>query len=128
LAAHFGIKYGHYPLLRVKMKKWIACLLHANLRVTSGIVNYCVFAHLGKYGNARRRSRALRSRRCCRLRVHMCGSRKPKTKDLTAAYKKPISFVERDAEGINMLGDKMMNIVFPPDIRAKNTLYRNPGA
>jgi hypothetical protein len=52
-----GIKYvyGHHPLLRVKIKnsKWIACLLHANLRVTSGIVNHCVFAHLGKYGNCK---------------------------------------------------------------------------
>jgi hypothetical protein len=40
LVAHKGIKYGHHPLLRVEVKKWIACLLHANLRVRSGIVNH----------------------------------------------------------------------------------------
>jgi hypothetical protein len=59
LEAHFGIKYGHHPLIMVKIKKWIACLLHANLRITSGIINYCVLAHLGKYGNAEEQGKAI---------------------------------------------------------------------
>jgi hypothetical protein len=54
------------------------------------------------------------------------GAVKPKAKDLiiTAAYKKPISFVGRNAESINMLGAKLMDIdiVFPPEVRAKNAL------
>jgi hypothetical protein len=56
------------------------------------------------------------------------GAIKPKAKDLTAAYKKPISFVGRDAESINtaMLVLKLtwMDIVFPPEVRARNALCK----
>jgi hypothetical protein len=129
LVAHYGIKYGHYPLLRVEIEKWIvACLLHANLRITSGMVNYCVFAHLGKYGKAVEQSaviEALLSTAGVWLKE---GAVKPKSKDLTEAYKKPISFVGRDAESINMLGVKLMDIVFPPEVRAKNVLCKKEHA
>jgi hypothetical protein len=124
LVGHFGIKYGHHPLLRVELKKWIACLLHANLRVTSGIVNRCVFIHLGKYGKAEEQGKAIEALLAEAGVWIKEGAVKPKSKDLTAAYKKPISFVGRDAESINMLGVKMMDIVLPPATRAKNQLCR----
>jgi hypothetical protein len=128
LVAHFGIKYGHYPLLMIKIKKWIACLLHANLRVTSGIVNNCVFAHLGKYGKAEEQSAVIEALLLTAGVWLKKGAVKPKAKDLTAAYKKPISFVGRDAESINMLGVKLMDVVFPPAVRARNTLCRKEHA
>jgi hypothetical protein len=128
LVGHFGIKYGHYPLLMVQIKKWIACLLHANLRVTSGIVNNCVFAHLDKYGKADEQSAAIEKLLSSAGVWIKEGVVKPKAKDLTAAYQKPISFVGRDAESINMLGVKLMDIVFPPAVRAKNTLCKKEHA
>jgi hypothetical protein len=108
LVAHLGTKYGHHPLLKVKVKKWLACILHANLRVTSGpgITNYCVFGHLGnlKYGKAEEQGKAIEALLATAKVWIKEGAVKPKSKDLTAAYKKPISFVGRDAEIINMLG------------------------
>jgi hypothetical protein len=77
LVAHLGIKYGHHPLLRVEIKKWIACLLHANLPgltyalQTASLTTACSHTWAS---TARRRSRALRSKRCWHLRE--CGSRK----------------------------------------------------
>jgi hypothetical protein len=56
------------------------------------------------------------------------GAVKPKSRDLTAAYKKPISFVGREAESIIMLGVKLMNIVFPPAIQEKNAFCKKEHA
>jgi hypothetical protein len=52
LLAHYGIKYGHNPLIRVPVKKWPVCLLHFDLRVKSGMLNRNIFNYLGDYGDA----------------------------------------------------------------------------
>jgi hypothetical protein len=39
LLGHWGIKYGHNPLIRVPVKKWPVCLLHLDLRLKSGMIN-----------------------------------------------------------------------------------------
>jgi hypothetical protein len=81
---------------------------------------------LTQASTARRWSRAQSSRR--RVAQESAVNFKPKAKDLTAAYKKPISFVGRDAESIKMLGVKLMNIVFPPAIRDFEERFVQKGA
>jgi hypothetical protein len=82
----------------IKLEKWIVCLLHANLRVTGGIVNHCMFAHLGKYGNAKEQGAAIEALLNEAGVWIKEGRLQAKGKDLTAEKKKAISFVGRDAE------------------------------
>jgi hypothetical protein len=50
------------------------------------------------------------------------GAIKPKSKDLSAAYKKDISFVgrDRDAVALGDLAEEMLDIMIPPEQRAED--------
>jgi hypothetical protein len=86
-----------------------------------------VFAHLGKYGKAEEHAGCCdrgAAVDCGRVAQERCGEAQSEEPHGSLLYKKPISFVGRDAEGINILGEKMMDIIFPPDIRsARRTRY-----
>ena len=122
LEAHFGHAYGHFILIRVSPNRWIACLLHANLRITSGIINILVFKFIGEYGKAEDQTKALKELLDDAGIWVREGQLKPKSKDLSAPYEKGVNFVGRDAEGINMLGTKLIDIVIPSAVRATNNL------
>jgi hypothetical protein len=117
LEAHAGIKYGRYPLINVEPEKWYLCLLHFNLRVTGGNINKLVFAHIGKFGDQKEQAKEL----CEILQEAGIWVReerlKPKSKKADAAHVKDISFVGRDAVGIQTLAENLMDVVFPPDER-----------
>jgi hypothetical protein len=93
------------------------CLLHFNLRITGGNINKLVFANIGKYGDFKEQAAEL----CAILQeagVWVIEERlKPKSKQADAAHVKDISFVGRDAVGIQTLADKLMDVVFPPEER-----------
>jgi hypothetical protein len=117
LEGHFGIVYGRYPLLHIEPDKWYLCLLHFNLRVTGGTINKCAFEHIGKYGDAKEQATAI----CAVLEEAGIWVREerlqPKSKNQNAAYVKDISFVGRDAVGIQTLAEKLMDIVIHVDER-----------
>ena len=120
LYAHFGIKYGHHPLIRVRVKKWVLCILHMDLRVKGGLINKTLFSYLGEYGNAdeqKTKVEAILTRNGVWIRD---GAVKAKSKDMNAAYKKDISFVGRDAVAIADLAEEMLDVMFPPDMRAED--------
>jgi hypothetical protein len=48
------------------------------------------------------------------------GAIKPTSKDLSAAYKKDISFVGRDAVALGDLAEEMLDIMIPPEQRAED--------
>jgi hypothetical protein len=117
LEGHAGIKYGRHPLLNIEPKLWYLCLLHFNLRVTGGNINKLVFAHIGKFGDFKEQAAEL----CAILQEAGVWVReerlKPKSKEADAAHVKDISFVGRDAVGIQTLAEKLMDVVFPVDER-----------
>ena len=113
LLAHFGIKYGHFPLLRIPVKRWPLCLLHMNLRIVTGMINRCVFDFLGDYGDAEEQAAALLAILGGSNVWMRAGALKPTSKDANAAYVKDISFVGRDCEVVVDLAPRMLEVIFP---------------
>ena len=108
------------PLIRVRVKKWVLCILHMDLRVKGGLINKTLFRYLGEYGNAdeqKTKVEAILTRNGVWIRD---GAVKAKSKDMNAAYKKDINFVGRDAVAIADLAEEMLDVMFPPDMRAED--------
>jgi hypothetical protein len=120
LAAHAGIVYGRHPLLRIQPDKWYMCLLHFNLRVTSGNINHTIFIHLGKFGDAAEQAKAIVAILSA-AGIWVNEKRlAPKSKKKDAPHKKDISFVGRDAVGLHSLAEKLMDVVIPPAEREED--------
>lgn len=81
--------------MRVPLPRWILCLLHLHLRIVSGAINRTVFDMLGEYGDADAQTEKIReilATGAIWLRGKNLKKKAAKSKDLTTAYMKDVSF------------------------------------
>ena len=125
LEAHFGIIYGHHPLINIAVRRWILCLLHMNLRIVGGMFNKLVGYQIGKYGDEEAQQKAIAAKLSEGAVWIREAQLEKKSKNLNAAFKKDISFVGCDAVSIVGLSEELMEIVCPAAARSKDAALQN---
>jgi hypothetical protein len=117
---HKGVVFGASPPIDLEPWDWILCVLHLNLRIVGAMFTHLVVADIGKSGKADDQKAALMDL-FQRVGIYMKERKLDRKNDLDASWQGKFSFAGADAEKIMRCYPEMLNIIYTPEKRSKDS-------
>jgi hypothetical protein len=120
---HKSVVFGASPPINLEPLFWIICILHLNLRIVGALFTHLVVDDIGKCARAEDQ-RAAFMKLFAEFGIYMKERKLERSNNLDASWQGKFSFAGADAEKIMRCYPEMLDIIYPPDVRADQDVIR----